>query len=541
MKRLRLSLQGKFIISIALIIVPSLSVIFVWAGYQHEKLAVTQLVGRARVLARQVILTRQWVSDCGGVMVDKRSAGARNTAIIYDDRMDTPRGVYQRFTPSMVTKKLSQYSLRQEMYGFRLVSLRPMNPDNLPDPFERVALTRFSSAKSDEEFRFQIRGGVHEFQYMVPLHMDKSCLGCHSKRGADNTAVYGGLSVFFPIEREGAYLKISHIKLAIAGIGMILAVTFTLFILLRRVVIKPLSALEAMTSEIGEGNYDAKVFLATGDEFEQLGDAFNFMGGKLSFHREQMKKEIEKAVAELSDANGELKTLDKLKSDFLANMSHELRSPLTVIRGGVDYLERTEQDEDKRNYLTIIDKNLRRLIHLVTDIFDFTKIEGGKADWSFQEEDVAALVADTLEIIGPLAAERNIALRYDNPGVIVAAIDLERMEQVLVNLIENAVKFSEEGAAITIAAGKEGRAVVVSVRDCGPGIPPEKLELIFEKFHTLPSSGKREKPKGTGLGLAISRKIVEAHGGVIRAENVEGGGSRFIITIPENAQGRSES
>ncbi|MGD8980651.1 MAG: hypothetical protein PVF42_03600, partial [Desulfobacterales bacterium] len=123
MKKLHLSLQIKFLLSIILIIVPVLGIIFTWAGIQNEQQAKEQVLTQARVLSRQVILTRQWITDCGGVMVPLESKGAKNTTFFIDDRLQTSRGWYQHFTPAMVTRKLSQYSLQQDLYGFRLASL----------------------------------------------------------------------------------------------------------------------------------------------------------------------------------------------------------------------------------------------------------------------------------------------------------------------------------------------------------------------------------------------------------------------------------
>jgi signal transduction histidine kinase len=214
-------------------------------------------------------------------------------------------------------------------------------------------------------------------------------------------------------------------------------------------------------------------------------------------------------------------------------MSHELRSPLTVIRGGVDYLNRTIERTENRHYLSIIDKNLTRLIHLVSDLFDFTRIEADKADWSFEQENLSGLVQEVAEIIGPLAMDKNISINYKYPGDIFVEMDLERIEQVLVNLIENAIKFSDEGTAIRIEVREDEDDVSVAVRDRGIGISEENTEVIFDKFYTLPSSKGMGKHEGTGLGLAICKGIIEAHGGRIWAESVKGEGSVFLFTLPK--------
>jgi signal transduction histidine kinase len=529
-KHLHFSLQWKFFMCMALIVIPILGIIIAWNGIQQEKQSNDQVVNQARVLSRQVILTRQWISDCGGVFVDPKSRGAKDISCFFDDKLETAAGSFQRFTPSMVTRKLSQYSTRQDLYRFRLASLNPLNPENLPDDFEKEALNLFRTKKVSETFRFAGYNGRQYFQYMVPLYMKKECLNCHTRAQDSVNAVGGGLSVIMPVDEMLSATRKNHLKLAAAGTGLICITIFTLFILMRRFVIKPLKNLEEMADEIGKGNLDARVTIKTGDEFEKLGHRFNTMAQRLARGRDHLEDRIAQATKELSDANRELQTLDTLKSDFLANMSHELRTPLTVIRGGIDYLNRTIKKEDNRNYLEIIDKNLARLIHLVSDLFDYTKIEAQKADWSFDQANFSILIEEVIEIISPLSLEKNIAVEYVSPGEILVEMDLERIEQVLVNLIENAIKFSEPQTKIHIRIEENQSHVTVSVHDQGIGIPPENLKTIFNKFSTVPSAGIT-KPEGTGLGLAICKAIIEAHDGRIWAESVNGKSSTFYFSL----------
>jgi len=530
LKKLRISFQWKFFLCIVLIIFPSLGIIFTWTAVQNQKQSNDQVVNQARIISRQVILTRQWITDSGGVFVDQASEGARDIACFFDDTLQTAKGSYRRFTPSMVTRKLSQYSNRQDLYRFRLASLNPLNPENNPDNFEREALNLFKSERLAEIFQYTHRNGTHFFQYMVPLYLEKQCLECHNRKEDSVNAVQGGLSVFLPVDEMLSATRKNHLKLAIAGTGLIFMTIFTLFILMRRFVIKPLNNLEEMTDEIGKGNLGARVNINTGDEFEKLGQRFNTMAQRLSKGREHLEDRISQATKELSDANRELQTLDKLKSDFLANMSHELRTPLTVIRGGIDYLNRTVKKEDNRNYLDIIDKNLARLIHLVSDLFDFAKIEGRKIEWSFDQVNLSVLIEEVLEIISPLSIDKNISINYKHPGDVLVEMDLERIEQVLVNLIENAIKFSTPQTEIQIKVEEDPTEVTVSVKDQGIGIAEENLKTIFDKFSTVPSAGIA-KPEGTGLGLAICRAIIESHDGKIWAESVQGESSTFYFTL----------
>lgn len=533
MSTYRLSLQWKFLLSIVLVVFSTLGIIFVWAGFQNEKQAMDQVVNQAKILIRQIILTRQWVSDCGGVMVLRDSEGAADVLGFYDDRMDTPRGSYQRFTPSMVTKKLSQYSLREDLYRFRLAGSNPLNPENRPDDFESQALAMFVHNGATEAFRVKTEPDETYFQYMVPLFVDKACMECHKGQGFSKGAIGGGLSVFLPIGKMKSSLARDQLQLALAGAGLIALTTFTLFVLLRRVVIRPLNNFKEMTRRISEGDLEARVHIPTGDEFEQLGDAFNDMAAKLARNREILEERIGQATHELAEANRELQGLDKLKSDFLANMSHELRSPLTALRGGVDYLKRTVSMPGNRDYLAIIDKNLSRLIYLVSDLFDFTKIEANKVEWSFQRENVTALVQEVVEITSPTAMEKYISMNVTSPGDIFAKIDLERIQQVLVNLIENAIKFSDHGTEIGVDVSENDESVLIAIKDQGIGISEDNLLVIFEKFRTLPSSGDRNKGAGTGLGLAICKGIIQGHGGKIWAESTPGKGSIFYCSLPK--------
>jgi len=527
---IRLSLQHKFFLSIALIITPVLGLIFTYAGIRSERNATAQVINQARILARQIILTRQWVSNCGGIMVERGSAGAERTLYFVDDRLNTERGVFNRFTPSMVTKKLSQYSQRENLYHFRLASLNPMNPDNSPDIFERKALLRFIQKDSKEVYYFDNDEDERVFRYVVPLYVDKACMECH--KDLTSGTIGGCLSISFPAETVERSLKNTYFNLAMGGVAIIVLTTITLFFFLRKMVIKPVNEIKYMATEISEGNHQARVHIRTGDEFEQLGLAFNTMGERLSRNQDVMREKIAAATSELSQANQELKKLDELKTDFIADMSHELRSPVTVIQGGLDYLKRKIIQEDNKSYLAIIDNNLLRLTHLISDMLDLTRIEAGKVDWDFEQSDMVALIGEVVEILSLNAQDKGVAIQFEHPAPILALMDLERIEQVLVNLLENAIKFSKAGGTIKIQALREDRSVRVSVKDSGIGIAEKDLETIFQKFHTLPSSGGSGRTKGTGLGLTICRKIIEAHQGSIWAESIEGQGSVFQFFIP---------
>jgi signal transduction histidine kinase len=531
LRNLKFSLQKKFLLSIVLIIVPVLGLIFAWAGIHNKHNTIEQVINQARVLSRQIILTRQWIADCGGVMVARNSEGAKSYRYFFDDQLQTSRGAFNRFTPSMVTKKLSQYSLRENLYHFRLASLNPMNPDNSPDIFEKMALMRFIHQKSKEVYSFDNTDNKQVFRYTVPLYVDKACMECHKNFSAGT--IGGCLSIFLPSHQVEGALQTTQIRLIYSGVTLILLTILTLFFLLRHVVIKPVNQLRFMADDIKNGDLNARVTLKTNDEFERLGESFNGMGQQLAHNREIMEEKIGKATQELSDANCELQKLDKLKTEFIADMSHELRSPVTAIKGGLDYLKRTTTDKENKSYLSLIDNNLLRLTHMVNEMLDLTRIEAGKVAWNFETYDMTALILEIIEIITLKAEAKNLTLTFNRSDPLWVKMDIERIEQVLVNVVENAIKFSPENSSIQINSQVDDQWCHVTITDSGIGIGEEDLENIFKKFHTLPSGSKNTHTKGTGLGLTICRKIIKAHGGKIWAESEVGKGSTFAFTIPQ--------
>jgi signal transduction histidine kinase len=530
MRALRGSLQFKFVSAIICIVVPLLGIIFLWQGVAEERQAWSQVVNQARLLTRQIILTRQWVSDSQGVFLRQDTPGAQGGGGFYSDLLPTERGVLQRFTPSMITKQLSLYSYRQNLYRFRLAGIAPMNPENRPDDFELAAIKSFSQGESKEYYTLADHDGEAIFQYSAPLYVDETCLSCH--KNYTSGTVSGCLSIHLPVQHVLDSLSNSKLQLFSSALALIVLTVLTLYFLVRHLVLNPLSTLETVAEGISRGQFPERIHIGGSDEMNRVGQALGSMSVTLREGRDRLEEEVQSATSELALANEELKTLDRLKSEFLATMSHELRSPLTSIRGGLDYLRRTETVSDRQDYLQIMDKNLRRLVHLVTDIFDITRIEADKIEWNFGPADMSELVGEIVEIMTPLAEERELRLRFLPPGPMAAMVDVERIEQVIVNLTDNAIKYSPKGGLVSFALLRGEGELKIQVRDQGPGIPAEAREAIFKKFHTAPSSGRSGKPGGTGLGLAICSQIVRAHGGRIWVEDNPEGGSVFTFTLP---------
>jgi signal transduction histidine kinase len=239
---------------------------------------------------------------------------------------------------------------------------------------------------------------------------------------------------------------------------------------------------------------------------------------------------LSRLVEEQRDA---AEAANRSKSEFLANISHELRTPLHGIlsysKFGLNEAATAEREE-LREFFHNVNHCADNLLHLVNDLLDLSKLEAGRMSLDLRLADLGPLVEIVIDEFRSLCAEQKLTIRYARPEQPIAAtIDPDRMQQVIRNLLSNAVKFSPASGTIYVRLRQVGKAVLLSVRDQGPGIPPAELEAVFDKF--VQSSKTKSNQGGTGLGLAICREIVGEHKGRIWAENNQGAGCIFYVEL----------
>ncbi|HWI62848.1 MAG TPA: response regulator [Symbiobacteriaceae bacterium] len=226
--------------------------------------------------------------------------------------------------------------------------------------------------------------------------------------------------------------------------------------------------------------------------------------------------------------------VDRMKSDFIATVSHELRTPMTSIKGSLGLVLggiAGPLPEEARELLTIAMNNTDRLVRLINDILDISRIEAGKMEIRRSPQSVADSVQRAVREMQGFADQRSITMTTVVPDDLPRVMaDPDRLQQVLVNLLSNAVKFSDVGSVVTLTAGRDANGVWIRVEDAGPGIPPEQQTAIFDKFHRIDNAASR-RTGGTGLGLAICKAIVEEHGGQIWVESEVGKGSAFTFSL----------
>ena len=241
---------------------------------------------------------------------------------------------------------------------------------------------------------------------------------------------------------------------------------------------------------------------------------------------------------ELERANKELRKIDDIKSEFVSVASHELRTPLAAIKNAVQLVlsgKAGEINENQAKFLSMAERNITRLTNILNDLLDLSRIESRKIDIRFEELNIRVPIEFVVSSLKPQADGRSIHLRTELPEQLPSVYgDREKVEQILTNLLGNAIKFTPEGGEIIVSASPldpQERRLAISIRDTGPGIPTDQLEKIFEKFHQVEGSLHRSTG-GTGLGLAITKGLVEANYGTVRVESEVGKGSTFTFTLP---------
>ena len=229
-----------------------------------------------------------------------------------------------------------------------------------------------------------------------------------------------------------------------------------------------------------------------------------------------------------------LRQLETVRQEFVANVSHELRTPLSLIKSAAETLiDGGRRDESACiRFLDIIDRNASRLTLLIDDLLLLARLDSGQIELELGTVELRELVEESINDASLLAQSKGVTLLNAVPPELKAHADAHRLRQVLSNLIDNAIKYGRANGHVTVgASGPIGRMVQISVRDDGPGIPPDAKERIFERFYRVDKARSREQG-GTGLGLAIVKNVIQSHGGDVRVESTLGQGAEFAFTVP---------
>ena len=278
---------------------------------------------------------------------------------------------------------------------------------------------------------------------------------------------------------------------------------------------RQLNALHEGAMKIGSGDFGTSVEVQGADEVADLAKAFNRMSAELErqFERERQ--------------------MEQARRDLIAAVSHDLRTPLAAIRAMVEAITDgvVTEPETVQRYLGLIQQESRHLGQLIEDLFELSRIESGSVELQLASVPLAELVTETVEVMRIQAEERGVELQAVCDGEVPAlALDGPRIQRVLINLIQNALRHTPPGGQVQVEVGRSDGHVEVAVADTGEGIAPADQAHVFDQFYRGEKSRSRDSG-GAGLGLAIARGIVEAHRGSIRVESNRGQGARFVVTL----------
>ncbi len=508
---------------------------FWWYGTQTEQLVYKQNRNKGRLLVDTVMTLyhwQEWVRSEKHAdslqLVQETSRSLQNQEYTWSTLQ--PPGLSS--AASGASRQPADEEERRMLARFAIS--RPVEPD--PETGE--------TAVEFVERNLPERG---EYHYYQAVRAKTVCLNCHRVLNNNLDMAEGDLlgvvKVTLPTRDTLADINLNRAILISTAIVTVFLAMVAAYLIVRYVIVKPLKHLRDVSDAISRGDRNVRAEIRTGDEFEELGVAFNRMLRHLMAIQAELREvnaDLDNKVDQLAQVNMRLFEMNRLKSDFLATMSHELRTPLNSIIGFSDVLVAVDSLDDKqKRYVENIRKSGRMLLEMINDILDLAKIESGKMDLRLSDFTIEQVIAAQCDMARPLSERKNIDLVTQiEPNLPEMHQDQAKVQQILNNLLTNAIKFTPEGGRIDVLArrGPDDQLELV-VADTGVGIAEEDQATIFEKFRqgksALPGGDAMTREySGTGLGLSIVKELCRLLGGEISLESTLGKGSTFTVRIP---------
>jgi two-component system sensor histidine kinase BarA len=432
------------------------------------------------------------------------------------------------------------------------------NRRKLLHQLEGVFATRVGRKKYEQDGRL-VESKESSFFYYQPVLWDtKSCSRCHAyedrfdsrssiaasdiEATASSGLPYLVTRVDLPYATAQSSINWIRAVLSTVGILTVFLSMVALWMVVRYLVLKPLSHLREVSDSVTRGDLDQRAEINTNDEFQELAASFNKMLRHLIEAQGQLQEantELDGKVDQLAQLNMQLHEMNRLKGEFLANMSHELRTPLNSIIGFSEMLGGIESLDDKqKRFVHNIQKSGKKLLEMINDILDLAKLEAGKTEVRSSEFRIETIINTQCDMVRNLAEDKNIDLTTEVEAELPLLYqDQTKVQQILTNLLSNAIKFTPEGGRITVSAKGDPRGFIeISVADTGVGIAESDREIIFEKFRqgstVLGRDNLTREYSGTGLGLSIVKELCKLLGGEVHVTSELGRGSTFRVLIP---------
>jgi signal transduction histidine kinase len=304
----------------------------------------------------------------------------------------------------------------------------------------------------------------------------------------------------------------------------------------------PINNLIITTEKFSKGDLSQRTSIVRDDEIGRLSSAFDEMADKLCSliqSLENKKGTLEKVNSSMKAAKEEAEKANEAKSLFIANISHELRTPLNVILGAIQLMKMVpieprelSYENPYNKYIGVMQQNCFRLVRLINNLIDITKIDASFLDINLKNSNIVSVIEDITLSVVQYVESRNISIVFDTEvEERILAIDLDKIERIMLNLLSNAIKYSKPDGIITVNIYDKEESVIISVKDTGVGIPEDMIDRIFERFSRVDDSLNR-MVEGSGIGLSLVKALIEAHGGTISVSSLVGIGTEFIIELP---------
>ncbi len=543
----KMKLRGKTTIVLIVLLVVSVALNVVWSDSTQREQAEAEMLEKARILSYEMDAVWEFM-DMNQARIDTDSDGSYNF-----------KGLYCAIAGKSIAKILE----RDTNYVIRYTNLEPRKKASMSDDYESEAIRLFNDGSAVEKYGIETYNGQEVFRYVTPIYLEESCLDCHGdpageldvtgypKEGMEVGDLIGVTSIIMPIDIYMAGIQENVTRQVGYFSFIIVMVILAVYVLITRLITRPLSEVENAVGQIENGNFEVNLEGIKGNgEIKDLAVKFDIMAeqlralygnleGQVELRTAQLESAnelLEKQRSQLARVNEELQAENQYKSDFLAIMSHELRTPLTSIIAFTEIWQQANVDrsEDETAAVKEVKENGQLLLQMVNNILEMARVEAGRNELSVEPFDMMDLIGLVERSIGFLAEQRNISLTtVVHQDVPIITADWEKIRRIVENLASNAIKFTRKGGSVSIEVSyhEETERLSIAVSDTGIGIKEEDLPLIFERFTQSDKSSYR-RYGGSGLGLAVVKELVEMHGGTVEVRSVYKQGSTFTVWIP---------
>lgn len=507
-----MKLRTKILTTIFVVLTLTFGVSLYWMSKFQNELVIKQGLHEAQILTQQIVLTRKWIADHQGVYLLKQDGVEENPFLENPVIYDLEKKAYVLFNPAKVTRELSEYADKEDLWYFRVTSLKPVNPGNAPDEFESEALSSLGTNKQVYTKIVENNNG-RDLRYFSALRSEEACLNCHEGSGYEVGDVIGGLSLTIPLQTLDKASSSNYRMLLLFVFTAITVTIAALYLLIEYIIVRRLKVLSRHVNQFPQKKINFKYPTSGGDEVDELTRRFKSLEDRLS----ESQTELEKTREQIYQSE-KLAALGR----FSAGVAHEINNPLGGMLNCVKSIKEAPEDTDMRvRYIELIEKGLKKIETTTRRLLNL----GHEESLSLRAIDVDALIKECFTLMTHNL--KRIEFEYDLNLKDRCLMDNEALKQVIINIGLNAIQSIPKEGKITVRSEQNHNGISISIIDNGVGIEEQNLRKIFDPFFT--TKGVNE---GTGLGLSVTYALIQRLNGDIKIESKMNEGSCFRVELP---------